>query len=142
MAGQPDVGRHQLAEVPTHTGVGASVPDAKAPFEHILSWAPATSQVASVTHALPTVLSSSVVLPGFPPGALELTFLLPLGALLMTGLLGFLQLFPQTLVFGIGFFQFSLFLPQLLTQNFVLLFQFLDSSERRFWVWACHSKLR
>ena len=47
----------------------------------------------------------------------------------MTGLLGFLQLFPQTLDFGIGFFQFSLFLPQLLTQNFVLLFQFLDSSE-------------
>ena len=60
----------------------------------------------------------------------------------MTGLLGFLQLFPQTLDFGIGFFQFSLFLPQLLTQNFVLLFQFLDSSERRFWVWVCHSKLR
>ena len=59
-----------------------------------------------------------------------------------TGPLGFLQLLPQTLDFGIGFFQFSLFLPQLLTQTFVFLCQFLDSSERRFWVWTCHSKLR
>ena len=59
----------------------------------------------------------------------------------MSGTLGLPQLVAQTLNFGISFFQFGLLLPQSFAQNLNFLFQFLDSSKRRFWVWTCHSKL-
>ena len=79
-------------------------------------------------------------LPGFPSRTLGLVLLFLFGAPLVGGLLGFPQLLTQTLDFGIGFLQFSLFLPQLLAQNFEFLFEFLDSLEGA--VRACHSKLR
>src|ERR1039458_9901406 len=50
-------------------------------------------------------------LTGFPPGTLGLVLLFPFGVLLMTALLGFLQLLPQAINLRIGPLQFGLLLP-------------------------------